>query len=199
MIAVIGDVHTRDRDLQAALTFAAFRGVDEIYCTGDLVDGPGDPHRVFALLREFGVRSVRGNHDAWCLAGTNVLLPRPTPLARLSPAEAADLESLPLTLAVRPDVLLCHGLGDDFLARLDQDDGESALGSNAALRTLTDGGPWRLVLNGHSHRPLARTIGPTLFLGAGVLGSGRGLVLVDPETREWSPWAVRNGGVEPGL
>src|SRR5687767_4238249 len=62
-IAVFGGIYNNHLALGAALADARRRGVDAIYCLGDLGAFGPHPDRVFPLLRDAGVTCLRGNYD----------------------------------------------------------------------------------------------------------------------------------------
>jgi predicted phosphodiesterase len=88
-IAVFGGVYSNYLSLDAALADVRRRGVDAIYCLGDLGAFGPHPDRVFPLLHEAGVLCLRGNYDdsvgnelADCQCGYTD--PRDNQFARLS-------------------------------------------------------------------------------------------------------------------
>lgn len=62
-IAVFGGVYNNHLALAAAVEDARARGAKALYCLGDLGGFGPHPDRVFPILREAGVRVVRGNYD----------------------------------------------------------------------------------------------------------------------------------------
>ena len=62
-IAVFGGVYNNYLALDAALRDARSRGVDAVYCLGDLGAFGPHPDRVFPLLHERGVLCIQGNYD----------------------------------------------------------------------------------------------------------------------------------------
>ncbi len=62
-MAVIADVHGNAFALEAVLADIARRGVQTIVNLGDNANGPLDPARCVALLREHATVNVRGNGD----------------------------------------------------------------------------------------------------------------------------------------
>ena len=62
-IAVFGGIYNNYLALAAALTDAKNRGVDAIFCLGDLGAFGPHPDRVFPLLRDHGVLCIQGNYD----------------------------------------------------------------------------------------------------------------------------------------
>jgi predicted phosphodiesterase len=125
-IAVFGGIYSNYLALEAALRDVRTRGVEAIYCLGDLGAFGPHPNRVFPLLHDFGVQCVRGNYDdsvgnglADCQCGYTdprdnhfAALSYAYTLANTSSANRAWLRELPpqrrLTLG-RHRLLLCHG------------------------------------------------------------------------------------------
>ena len=62
-IGLIGDVHAEDKRLQAAISYLQLADVDSLICTGDIVDGNGDPDACIRILEDNDVHVVQGNHD----------------------------------------------------------------------------------------------------------------------------------------
>jgi hypothetical protein len=62
-IACFGGIYSNYLALDTAISDAKLRGVDAIYCLGDLgVFGP-HPDRVFPLLHDNEVQCLQGNYD----------------------------------------------------------------------------------------------------------------------------------------
>lgn len=62
-IALFGGLYSNYLALQAALQEIRRRGVDAIYCLGDMGAFGPHPDRVFPLLRDHQVRCIQGNYD----------------------------------------------------------------------------------------------------------------------------------------
>ncbi|HVA48619.1 MAG TPA: metallophosphoesterase family protein [Pirellulales bacterium] len=62
-IACFGGIYSNYLALEAAIRLAQRRGVDALYCLGDLGAFGPHPDRVFPLLRENGVFCLQGNYD----------------------------------------------------------------------------------------------------------------------------------------
>jgi hypothetical protein len=100
-------------------------GVDDVLCTGDIVDGEGSADNAIRLLADAGVYAVRGNHNRWFLLGAMRDLPDALPAEQLNSEHRKWLETLPRSLRFEMpagSVLLCHGLGDADMATLMPDD-----------------------------------------------------------------------------
>lgn len=125
-IAVFGGIYNNYLALEAALRDAGNRGVDAVYCLGDLGAFGPHPDRVFPLLHEHGVLCIQGNYDnsigndlADCQCGYTD--PRDNHFARISyaytlgntsAANRAWLKELPGQRRIelgRYRLLLCHG------------------------------------------------------------------------------------------
>lgn len=174
-VGVIGDVHTESAALQRALNHFAGLSLDRVVCTGDVADGPLDAAHVVAcceLLQEHRVLTVSGNHDRWLQDGELREATDATDPAEL-PRNVLDfLEGLPTTAVLESPlgpVLLCHGIGDDDMTGVQPYDHGLALEHNAALSALLREGRYRFVINGHTHRPMVRTIGAITLINAGTL------------------------------
>ncbi len=62
-IAVFGGVYSNHLALQATIDDARKRGAQAIYCLGDLGAFGPNPDKVFPILVENGVATIRGNYD----------------------------------------------------------------------------------------------------------------------------------------
>jgi predicted phosphodiesterase len=125
-IAVFGGIYNNYLALEAALGDVRGRGVDAVYCLGDLGAFGPHPDRVYPLLRDHGVLTIQGNYDnslandrTDCQCGYTD--PRDNHFARISyeytythtsSDNRAWLRTLPeqrrITLG-RYRLLLCHG------------------------------------------------------------------------------------------
>jgi predicted phosphodiesterase len=125
-IAVFGGVYNNYLALEAALRDIRRRGVDGVFCLGDLGAFGPHPDRVFPLLHEHQVACIQGNYDhsigndlADCQCGYTD--PRDNHFAQISydytlqhtnAANRAWMRELPGQRRVdlgRYRVLLCHG------------------------------------------------------------------------------------------
>jgi predicted phosphodiesterase len=125
-IAVFGGIYNNYLALEAALGDARRKGVDAIYCLGDLGAFGPHPDRVFPLLHEHGVLCIQGNYDSSigndlpdCQCGYTD--PRDNHFARISyeytftntsPENRTWMKALPGQRRVQLGnrrLLLCHG------------------------------------------------------------------------------------------
>ncbi len=68
-IAVLSDIHGNAVALDAVLADLHQRGIDQIVCLGDAIQGGPQPVAVLNQLRDMGCPVVMGNADAWLLSG----------------------------------------------------------------------------------------------------------------------------------
>ncbi len=125
-LALFGGIYSNFYALEAALRDVRRRGVDGIYCLGDIGAFGPDPDRVYPLLRSAGVRCLQGNYDnsladglADCQCGYTD--PRDNHFARISydytfrrtsAENKAWLASLPPQIRIEAEglkLLFCHG------------------------------------------------------------------------------------------
>jgi putative phosphoesterase len=171
-IGVLGDAHAEDERVERALEYFRKIGAEVVLCAGDVTDGYGSATRTVELLADHGVLTVRGNHERWTLSNTMRELPAATDPATLSPRARAFLESCPATLELSSPLgplLLCHGLGLNDMAKVKPDDTGVALTSNLELQALLRDQRYRLIVNGHSHRPMVRRFDTLTIVNAGTL------------------------------
>jgi len=125
-VALFGGVYSNHLALEAALADAGDRGVDAVYCLGDLGAFGPHPDRTVEILRERGIPVLRGNYDDSLARGLDDCQcgytdPRDNHYARLSyrytftrtsPEHRAWMGTLPGEIRFRLGghrVLCCHG------------------------------------------------------------------------------------------
>jgi diadenosine tetraphosphatase ApaH/serine/threonine PP2A family protein phosphatase len=114
--AILADIHANLAALEAVLDDIAKKGgVDETWCLGDIVDYGPDPHPCLEIVRRLKPFCVAGNHDLAAIGRVDTAYFNPDAAvatgwtaAQLTPADAAYLASLPLTLE-RDGFTLAHG------------------------------------------------------------------------------------------
>lgn len=127
-IAIFTDLHGLFEPGLAILEDARKKGITEIYSLGDNIGTGPNPKEVIQLLKEYGVKSVKGNHEgyaidlakyeqhlistgAWNEAEANSKYTR----AQLSEEEMAYIESLPEDYTIEiggKKILLTHYIKD---------------------------------------------------------------------------------------
>lgn len=125
-VAAFGGVYSNHLALQAVVEDARARGANAMFCLGDLGAFGPNPDRVFPIICENGVQTLRGNYDDSIAAGLDDCQcgytdPRDNYFARLSyrytfrntsPRWRHWMRSLPFDIRLRLGphrVLLCHG------------------------------------------------------------------------------------------
>jgi putative phosphoesterase len=172
-LGVIGDIHTQAERLTWALDLLRAQNVELIVATGDIADGPHDASavaRACKQLRQAGVACVLGNHDRWLLDNIQRNFAEATFRDELDPDTLAYLSALPATLDIetpRGLLLLGHGLGAEDMVSLNPHDHGPALTKNKTLQKLIEDARYSIVLSGHTHRRMVRTIDKITFVNAG--------------------------------
>lgn len=178
-IALISDIHSNYKALEAFLSFLDHHPVDGIICLGDYVtDGPY-PGRTLTLLRKMQERwpcyLIRGNREDYLLqnldnhqgwrpsSSTGTLL---YTLNLLTGEEMTFLGSLPSEREVRiegcPDLYICHGVPGRVRGNVMT---EPDL-REQVLKEL----PGRYLLGGHSHNQELYRQGEKNYINPGSLG-----------------------------
>lgn len=199
MIGIIGDVHCQDGYLLRSIEHLHSRGVEKIYCTGDVVDGKGDVHKCIDYLRNAGAEVVLGNHDDWLLRDYARDLYDATQRSELSADEIKYLATLPNTIDIITPLgsaLLCHGVGNNYMCKINPDDYGYAIDANDDLQGLIRTRKYRFVFNGHSHKKMMRDFQGLLVINAGALleDSYPGFVTLDFLSCNLSFWLIESNG-----
>lgn len=180
-LGLLGDIHANRLALGVVLDAAAKENVDALLITGDLVGYYFSPKAILDLLQSWQRYMVRGNHEEMLCRG------RQDPgtlaavrmrygsgideaLAQLSGAELDVLCGLPHPLPLEFDgrkILLCHGAPHEIDCYVYPDSDLAMLDG----RALTE---FDLVVTGHTHYPMQKTLGEkTLLVNPGSVGQPR--------------------------
>ena len=180
-LGLLGDIHANAAALTAVLEAATKARVDALLVTGDLVGYYFSPKAVLELLQPWQKYLVRGNHeemldrsrvdpDALAEVGRRYGSGVAVAIEQLSAAEVEALCSLPHPLPLELDgrkILLCHGAPHDVDCYVYPDSDLAALDAVA----LTE---FDLVVTGHTHYPMQRTLGEkALLVNPGSVGQPR--------------------------
>ena len=186
-IGVIGDVHAEDKRLEAAINYLRKAGVDSIICTGDIVDGRGDPEACIKTLENNGVRSVQGNHDRWCLHDKARDIPKAHLRSELSLDSLYFLDQLPKQIAIETiagSLLLCHGIGDNDLRKVWPGTERMPIERSIELDAIIATDNHRFIVNGHMHFKTIIHFESLTLINAGTISGTRwpSFTLIDFET-----------------
>ncbi|MHC4197365.1 MAG: metallophosphoesterase family protein [Planctomycetota bacterium] len=176
-ILIISDIHANVQALSAVLDNE--KGVDKIFCLGDLVNYGPNPGEIIETVRSVADKIVRGNHDD-AVSGLRddcCCPPEYSELAEpgkdytrgiLDEAEKQFLRDLPLVERVNVDgcrFLLSHGSPNgNNCTFLPPDTPDKVL-----AREL-EGVDADFVFIGHTHMPMHRSVDGTVIINPGSVG-----------------------------
>lgn len=159
-LGLISDIHGDLVALEAALQLLTDKGVDKIVCAGDLVEKGPQENEVVALLQDWCIPCVKGNHDENALRHAEALQQTPSLHARsaqgiqgaaLWSTTKAVLSSLPTRLEYLWEgqrVLIVHARPDRLTGKLRPDTPPRQF-KNAFKHIDVD-----VIIFGHSHEPM---------------------------------------------
>ena len=124
-IAIISDVHSNLEALRSVLADIRRRGIERVFCLGDIVGYSCFPHETLAVFREQGIPTVQGNHDLMAIGelepdhcGPNARKAIHWTRPLLTEEEKEFLRALPGHLVLESDLLLVHSCLGDPVVRL---------------------------------------------------------------------------------
>jgi predicted phosphodiesterase len=180
-IAVISDIHGNDFAFEKVEADIKRRGVEQIVCLGDAIQGGPGPAAVVRRLRRLGCPVVMGNADAWLLSGVDSgreAIPaerlkkmdaiRGWSLAQLSEDDRAFIGGFKPTVTIPLgnglDLLCFHGSPVDFddviLPAMPEDEFQKFLGAYGR----------NILTGGHTHAQQVRRVGERFFFNPGSVG-----------------------------
>jgi putative phosphoesterase len=168
-ITIFGDIHANLPALEAVLADIDRRGLNHLYCLGDLVGYGVHPNEVIAHIRQRGVPTLMGNYDlgvgsdsddCGCAYKTETAealgkLSIAWSNAHTTPENKAFLRSLPAQIPVRLGdlrILLVHGSPRKVNEYLYADRPDKS------LERILDGVEADVLVCGHTHLPYQRTL-----------------------------------------
>ena len=154
-IAILSDIHGNIWALEAAVADAKRHAVDLIVNAGDILSGPLDPAATADYLMPLNWPTIRGNHERQLLACEHTCGAPSDQFAfqQTSKLQRDWLRTLPGTLAVSPDIFMCHGTpASDLVYFMEQVDASGArLADSAVVEQHADGIAHGSIICGHSH------------------------------------------------
>jgi putative phosphoesterase len=180
-LALITDIHGNHLALKAVLDDIKKRGVDAVYCLGDLVGYAPFPNEVVDIIRQKGIPTLMGNYDDGVgfdrfICGCDF----PNDEARLEGEKSlawtkghmtgdnkAFLRSLPEEIRIEDDgrsILLVHGSPRALNEDIPQDTPEETL-DEIFKQAKAD-----VLCVGHTHKPFYRLFKGNWVINAGSVG-----------------------------
>lgn len=181
-LAFFGDVHGNLEALNAVLEDIQRRGVDEIFCLGDLVGYGPDPEAVVQLIREKNIKTIMGNYDDAVghskeSCGCSYAPGRETEVGDISLSWSIEhtsketkeyLKSLPKRMSFEVEgvkFLLVHGSPFNELLEYVKPDTPSE-----RLKEIASKVKESVIVNGHTHLPMVKWVLGKLILNPGSVG-----------------------------
>jgi putative phosphoesterase len=179
--AVISDIHSNLHALQAVLADIEDRGLEHIYCLGDVVAYAAYPNEVVEILRKRGIKTVQGNCDRRIGEGLPTA-PQDFPNAEaarlagifndwtidiMGEANKQWLANLPLEVRFMADdlsVLMVHGSPRRI------NEGMHGNMSDGELVETAGSAGFDILLCGHTHAPYHRLIEGRHYINPGSVG-----------------------------
>ncbi|MBN2695119.1 metallophosphoesterase family protein [bacterium] len=183
-IAVIGDIHCEDTILQKTVDFIKNENIENIFSTGDIVDGIGDINLTIDILKSYNIKTVLGNHDRWFLENKMRDLKNATQYKSINSNYLDYLKTLPKELDIlTPNgvAILSHGIKDNDMNKIGEYDSNYTLTYNLELQKILKDRKYRYLIQGHSHNRMVKKIDHLTVLNAGSLTSenGAGFMTID--------------------
>jgi predicted phosphodiesterase len=176
-IAVLADIHGNVPALEAVLDDLRTQCVDEVLVGGDLVGRGPEGSKVVRRLAGLGWRGVRGNHEDYLLGFRRREVPADWwdldewsaarwMAAELDDDDARHIDALPMQLhsEVAPDLCLVHG------SPRSHSEGLGPWSTDDELRFHLGRIEGRVLVCGHTHRPLHRRFDCGLVVNVGAVG-----------------------------
>lgn len=200
-LGVIGDVHAEHERLEAAIIHLNTLDVDCLVCTGDIVDGIGNPDRSVKLLQDSGVKTVRGNHDRWVVEEKARHIPDAHQLSELKEETRQYLVALPRQISLETiagKLLLCHGVAEDDLRKVWPGTQRMSIERSTALDEIITNGEFRYLINGHMHFRTIIHFEKLTLINAGTLKGEHwpGFSLIDFEQHEITAFEFATNGIQ---
>jgi putative phosphoesterase len=193
-LGLIADIHCDVEGLRRAMTMLEDRGVDAIWCAGDLVEkGRGcDGDAVVDILRQAKIPCVKGNHDnhaafnqQWIRENLNARFPKMQEML-LEDRTLNFLANLPETITIssmEKHILMAHGTPGSLTTYL------YACTPRSIYERIAEETQADVIILGHTHRPMnvrfghLQIINPGSVCGEWIGGSGTCGVLDLEENR----------------
>lgn len=187
-LGVISDLHGNDIALEAVLAFLLPR-TGRIVCAGDITGYYTRPSACLTLLKKHGIPFIGGNHDRYLFSAPATLCgdhfqSLAMTAGLLDQAELAELESAPCRMDLEIGgrrVSLTHGGPRDHCEEYVYPDS----GHAHCFETEAE-----VIIQGHTHWPMAFRQGGQLLLNPGSVGQprdrrpGASCAVIDLETLE---------------
>jgi len=144
---------------------------------------------------------VAGNHDRWLLADKYRHVPQAHSRDNLKSHTLDYFRSLPKSRSISfqgHDLLLCHGVGDQDLAKVWPGTLRMAAERSETLDSLIDSHAYQWIINGHVHFQTVIPFRTLTLINAGTLAGERwpGFLTLDPISSEVEVFSFRKDQIQ---
>ncbi|MGL1934964.1 MAG: metallophosphatase family protein [Fibrobacterales bacterium] len=168
--AVVSDIHSNFYALEAVYFDIRSRGIDTIYCAGDIAGYYTLPNETIDLLKKMNAQAILGNHDFDILYRKfkdpmSSSCPKVWNYNNLSESSLEYLKSLPDFLNVEVEgkkIHICHGSPSSRTEYLHQ----NSLGAELAITSIEHD----ILICGHTHIPYHQSYGNKHIINSGSVG-----------------------------
>lgn len=185
-IGLISDVHATPAPVEEALLLFRQQGIEQVFCLGDIAGYGSELEPTVALLREYDVECIRGNHEQWYLDDHADATDEPV---------AEFFHTLPTfkeMIIEGTRIYMVHASPpnsmEDGINLLDEHD-EKLLEQQLAWAGQLDGFEHDVLIVGHTHQVFAELIANTLVINPGStwLNHSCAILSLPDKTVEWLP------------
>lgn len=179
-IAVFSDMHGNDFAFELVTADIKKRGVDQLVCLGDAIQGGSQPRQTVERLRALNCPVVMGNADAWLLSGVEtgdegipeerlkkMEMVRQWSLSQLNDDDRAFISGFQPTVTMHLEnfKLLCfHGSPTSFDDAILPDAPKEVFDKHLGAFT------GHILTGGHTHAQQVRRVGDLFFFNPGSVG-----------------------------
>ena len=156
-IAILSDLHGNMPAIEKVMDDLKTRQVERVFCLGDLISGPLWPRETIEFLMKQDWTFIRGNHDRHLVERSPERLGASDGYAyKCIDKQHLDwLSTLPASLEVENEFLLCHGspIKDTTYLLETIEGGRVRLSTPDEIKSRLNGNHLPVLLCGHSHTP----------------------------------------------
>lgn len=168
-IAFISDIHSNYPAIKSVLSDINSRGIDEIYCLGDIVGYHTMPNETISIVKENRIKCLLGNHDNDILNKRFKSEKNPDIFSwtwnELTEENRDFLADLPIQISIEIEghsILLCHASPES----IEEYCYEGTDYSEKMIKSINE----EILICGHTHYPYIKQYGDKYLINTGSIG-----------------------------